>query len=305
LHLQTFLAVADARSYSAAAEQLHMSQPAVSQHIHALEEQLDGVRLFRRVGKQMVPTHAGEELLGTARELVSLASRAEATIRSLKGQLGGRVMLGCTPSSGERLLAPLLAAFRTRFPSVTLDVQVAPQPLLLAALGDGRIEIALVEEPQRRRGWESQLLGNEPLILLAPKGHALLQQDQPLPTTLRDYPLLLPRAGGALRRIIEDGLRRRGLPPTDLLVALESDSMTLLMQGVRAAMGLAFVPRSRLPGSRDVREVALADLALQQDWYALRARSRSGNQAVDELFAFFTGKDGRTVLAREGLLLPD
>ncbi|MBC8074655.1 MAG: LysR family transcriptional regulator, partial [Chloroflexales bacterium] len=79
-HLRTFVSVADAGSYSAAAALLHLSQPAVSQHIHALEEQLDGVRLFRRVGKKMVPTHAGEELLRTARELVTLATHAEESI---------------------------------------------------------------------------------------------------------------------------------------------------------------------------------------------------------------------------------
>ena len=68
LHLQTFLAVVEAGNYSAAAERLHMSQPAVSQHIRALEDQLDHVRLFRRVGQQMLMTHAGEDLIESARE---------------------------------------------------------------------------------------------------------------------------------------------------------------------------------------------------------------------------------------------
>src|SRR5829696_8865744 len=102
LHLQTFIAVVEAGNYSAAAERLHMSQPAVSQHIRMLESQLDSVRLFRRVGQQMLPTHAGEELIESAREMLALVTRAEENIRALRGQVSGRVTIGCTPSSGEQ-----------------------------------------------------------------------------------------------------------------------------------------------------------------------------------------------------------
>ncbi|RRR68085.1 MAG: LysR family transcriptional regulator, partial [Candidatus Viridilinea halotolerans] len=125
-HLRTFLAVVDAGSYSAAAEVLHMSQPAISQQIRALEEQLGEMRLFRRVGKKMVLTHAGEELLLTARELVQLATRAEENLLALKGQVTGRVVLGCSSSSGERLLPCLLADFQPQYPAIMLELVVAP-----------------------------------------------------------------------------------------------------------------------------------------------------------------------------------
>src|SRR6266536_2329453 len=150
IHLQTFLAVVEAGNYSAAAERLHMSQPAVSLHIRALESQLDSVRLFRRVGQQMLLTHAGEDLVESAREMLALSARAEESIRALRGQISGRVLVGCTPSSGETLLEWLEAH---------------------------QAQILLVEEQQRRRGWESQVLGAEQLVLLAPRGHALLEQE--------------------------------------------------------------------------------------------------------------------------------
>src|SRR6266498_5038910 len=124
LHLQTFLAVVEAGNYSAAAERLHMSQPAVSQHIRALEDQLDHVRLFRRVGQQMLMTHVGEDLVESAREMLALSARAEESIRALRGQISGRVAIGCTPSSGETLLPPLLAA--QRFPAIAVAITIAP-----------------------------------------------------------------------------------------------------------------------------------------------------------------------------------
>lgn len=304
-HLQTFLAVVDAGNYSAAAERLHMSQPAVSQHIRALEKDLDNVRLFRRVGQQMLLTHAGEELVGSAREILALATRAEESIRALRGQISGRIIIGCTPSSGECLLPALLSHFRTRFPAISVTVTLAPLETLLEWLKTQQVHILLVEELQRRRGWESQILGVERLMLLAPRGHALLQQEQIPPGLLRGQPLIVPRSGSPLRRIIEDGLRRRGVGAADILIALESDSVEVMVQAVRDGLGLAFIPQLRLPRSRDAGVVELAGLNLQQEWYVLRSHERGAPRAVQELYAFIIGKEARRILAKEGLNVPN
>jgi DNA-binding transcriptional LysR family regulator len=304
IHLQTFLAVVEAGNYSAAAERLHMSQPAVSQHIRALEQHLDNVRLFRRVGQQMALTHAGEELVEVAREMLALSARAEENIRVLRGQISGRVTIGCTPSSGEQLLSPLLATFRERFPAIAVTVTIGPIETLLEWLATQQAQVLLIEEQQRRRGWESQLLGAERLVLLAPRGHALLQQEQVPPGMLRGLPLVLPRAGSPLRRIIEDGLRRRGVGAADVTIAIETEGMGLMVQAVRDGVGLAFVPQLRLPRGRDTGMVDLAGVNLQQEWYVLRSRERGSPRAVQELYAFFTSADARKLLAKEGLKAP-
>src|SRR5215208_4606363 len=287
LHLQTFLAVVEAGNYSAAAERLHMSQPAVSQHIRALEDQLDHVRLFRRVGQQMLMTHAGEDLIESAREMLALSARAEESIRALRGQISGRVIIGCTPSSGERLLPPVLNAFHTRFPAIAISITIAPLETLLEWLTMHQVHILLIEEQQRRRGWESQMLGAERLLLVAPRGHTLLQQEQVPP--------------GPLRRAIDDGLRRRSVAAADISIAIETDSVTLMIQAVRDGLGLAFVPQTRLPRGRDIGLIDLAGVNLQQEWHILRSRERSAPRAVQELYTFIAGSDARRILAKEGL----
>jgi DNA-binding transcriptional LysR family regulator len=301
LHLQTFLAIVEAGNYSAAAERLHMSQPAVSQHIRALEGQLDNIRLFRRVGQQMLLTHAGEDLVESAREMLALSTRAEESIRALRGQISGRVTLGCTSSSGERLLPPLLAAFRSRFPAISVAVTIAPLETLLEWLAVHQVHLLFIEEQQRRRGWESQVLGVERLQLVAPRGHVLLQQEQVPAGTLRDQPLVLPRNGTPLRRIIEDGLRRRGVGAADITIALETDGVTLMVQAVRDGVGLAFIPQTRLPRGRDIGMVDLAGVNLQQEWHIVRVRERGAPRAAQELFSFMVGKDARRLLTKEGL----
>ncbi len=300
-HLQTFLAVVDAGNYTAAAELLHMSQPAVSQQIRALEEQLGNVRLFRRVGQRMVPTHAGEELLGVARELVTLAERAEHDIRALRGQVVGRVTIGCTPSSGEYLLPPLLSTFHTLFPTVILGAQVAPSEVLFEALSTHQISLLLIEEQQRRRGWESLLLGSEDLWLLAPPDHPLIQEEQIPPGVLREQPLILPRAGSPLRRTIEEGLRRRGVMSTELRVVLEADSVAMIIQSTRNGLGLAFVPSTCCLPDYGMHPLELSGAPLQQEWYVLRMRERGTPRAAQELYTFLTGETARGLLAKSGL----
>ncbi|MEM8533185.1 MAG: LysR family transcriptional regulator [Chloroflexota bacterium] len=301
LHLRTFVAVVETGNYSAAAESLHMSQPAVSQHIRALESQLDGVRLFRRVGQHMQLTHAGEQLIDTAREMLDLAQRAEENIRALRGQVSGHVTVGCTPSSGERLLPPLLARFRSQFPVISVTTTIGSLETLLEWLTTRQIHILLLEEQQRRRGWESQLLGAEALILLAPRGHPFLQEDQIAPGALRGQTFILPRSGTTARRIIDDGLRRRGVGVTDIDVALEADSITLTIQAIRDGVGIAFVPQSRVPRGRDTGVVTLAGVHLQQEWYALRSRERGAPRAVQELYGYITHPNNRPILAKQGL----
>ncbi len=301
-HLRTFVAVVDAGNYSAAAAALHMTQPAVSQQIRALEEQLGDIRIFRRVGKRMVPTHAGEELLASARDLVQLAERAEQNILALKGQVAGRVVVGCTPSSGERLLPRLLAGYHAQHPAVTLELAVAPADELLDALGERSLALVLLEEQQRRRGLELTPLGGELLALLAPSGHALLKQEQVPPGVLREQPLALPRAGSPMRRTLEEALRRRGVAAVDLRPVLETDSVTALLQAARAGLGLAFVPRSCAPARGEgVGAIDLAGLPIQQEWFLARARERSLPRAVQTLFDYLSGPQARAVLNRAGI----
>lgn len=307
LYIRTFLAVVDAGNYTAAAEQLHMSQPAISQHIRALEEQLGNIRLFRRVGQRMVPTHAGEELLAAARELMVMLERTEQNIRSLRGQVAGRVVIGCTSSSGERFLPPLLAGFRACFPEVVLVVHVAPAEALLAALLNQHVTLLVIEAQQRRRGWETHLLGREALMLVAPQAHPLLLHDQVPLGLLREYPMVLPASGSFLRRTIEGDLLRQGVAVSELQVVLESDSLTVVLQAVRDGLGLAFVPDGCLPTVADVGRVALSGTTLVQEWYVLRERERNREiaRAAEELYTFLTGASARQILGQWGVALPD
>jgi DNA-binding transcriptional LysR family regulator len=300
-HLRTFLAVADSGSFTAAAARLGFTQPAVSQQIRALEAQLGATQLFRRSGKRMRLTHTGEELVGHARELVSLAERAERHMLGLQGHVTGRIAIGCAPSTGEHLLPALLAAFHDSHAHVQFTVDVGPTERLLEWLADRVVQVVVVDEHPRRRSLDALPLGCEPVVCLAARGHALLDANTPTLHDLRGLPLIVPQRGTPLRRTIEDLFRRRVGPNAGLTIVLETDSTTLAAQAAADGLGLAFVPQHRVPRTRDIGVLEVTGLEIELNWFLVRTRGLEEGSAVEALWDFAASADGRKLLQHLGL----
>jgi DNA-binding transcriptional LysR family regulator len=291
-HLQTFIAVIEAGSYSAAARRLHMTQPAVSHHIRTIEKELGDVRLFRRVGKRMVPTQVGEELLQATRDLLSMADQTVERIRTLSGQVAGRVVVGRSPAISERYLPGVLAQFHNAYPLVALRLVIGSGEALVDQLEQRQIDLALVDEQQRRRGLFSQLLGTHEIVAVAPRGHALLQQETVVPGMLREERLILPLEPSSLRRGIEEALRRRGDASLSLQIALETDDPVAALEAARSGLGVAFVPASLVPPNDGVAVLSVQGLQLTQEWHLLRSRERETSRAVRELASLISARWG-------------
>lgn len=301
IYIQTFLAVVEAGNYTAAAEQLHMSQPAVSQHIRALEDQLGDVRLFRRNGQRMIPTHAGEELLSAARELVALVERTEQSIRALRGQTVGQVRLGCVPGGSEDLLPPLLTALHAQHPGIQISVRVGTSEVLLAALARQELDLLWLDEQQRRRIYEAHLLGNEEVCLVAAQQHPLLEQAEVPVGMLREVPLILPLPDTPLRRTLEEWLRKRGIPLSELQVVFECSSMATVLGCVAQGNGVAFLAARHASPATQIGVVALAGLAVQQGWWLVRERQAVLSRAAEETFGFLRSSAAQQILRERGV----
>src|SRR5512142_1590354 len=121
--LEVFIAAAEFENFSAAARKLHLSQPAISFQIQALEQRLN-VQLFQRTGRRIALTEAGRDLLPMAREMVNLSSRIEETMCAQQGIVKGQVLMGCSTSPGKYILPHLIGEFRRQFPEVQFSVEV-------------------------------------------------------------------------------------------------------------------------------------------------------------------------------------
>ena len=245
--LNYFMAVAEAQSLSKAAERLHMSQPPLSRHIRALEDQL-GVPLFTRVARGMTLTEAGEELLRHSKGILALVDRATVqTRRAGKGQTG-RLDIGVHGSSIFGLVARILGAFKRAHPEVELALHNAPTPLQIAALRQGRVALVFERLLPHESDVQVVHLGRDRLLLALSETHALARHDAISVADLAGQSIVVGSSPEAAATALEL-CRAHGFEPQLATNATDVVTATLL---VSTGQGVTFVPESmtnvRFPG---------------------------------------------------------
>jgi DNA-binding transcriptional LysR family regulator len=242
--LAYFVAVADARHFTRAAEQAGVAQPSLSQQVRALEREL-GAPLLHRARGNVSLTDAGEALLPVARRMLADADSARRHIREVLNLARGRVRLGATPSLCTGLLPVVLAGFRQEHPDIELIVHESGSRDLQRELTEGALDFALVVDA--RLGEDPQLatvpLFTEELAVISARAapSPVGRRKEITVAELRDRPLVMFRPGYDLRETTEAACREEGFSPT---FAVEGGEMDAVLEFVRAGLGLAVVPRT-------------------------------------------------------------
>ncbi len=183
------MAVAEELHFRRAAEQLHLSQPSVSQQVRTLEDEL-GVRLFERNRRGVALTTAGAVLLEDARDVLARAARAAERAREAGSGSRGRLRLSLTRSLTGGLAGEIVEAFRARYPDVALELSVGYTSLHAEQLRHGLIDVAFVRPPLLDPGIEELELAREPLVCVLPSAHPLARRRAIHPEDLRGEPLV-------------------------------------------------------------------------------------------------------------------
>lgn len=239
-YLKTFSLVAELGSFSAAAERLGLTQPAISLQVRALEKQL-GVRLVERVGRTARPSAAGEELLAHAGRIEAATNQAvEAVARHAKGVLG-RVRLGTGATPCAFLLPPLLADLKRRFPDLDISVATGNSADIVRAVDDNLLDIGLVSLPVSGRIFEITPLFDESFVAIAPAETSL--PDTVTAETLAQRPLILYEPGANTRRITDEWLAAGG---TAVKPVMALGSVDAIKEMVAVGLGAALVPEIAL-----------------------------------------------------------
>ena len=248
--LVVFRAVAERRSFRKAAEDLYLTQPAVSLQIKALEEDL-GVQLFHRTGAHITLTDAGEVLLRHAREVNALLTHAEHEIAALTGEHAGHLALGASTTIAQYVLPRLLGAFRREYPSVFPTLIGGNTERIVEALTRRKIVLGLIEGPARDRNVRTQPFLEDELVLIAPAAHEFAERKTISCAELNTMPLLMRERGSGTRHVIETALERHGLKRGTLQIVMELDSTEAIKSAVEAGLGLGFVSRCAI--AQDLR----------------------------------------------------
>jgi LysR family hydrogen peroxide-inducible transcriptional activator len=236
--LRYFLAVAQAGSFSRAAERCHVSQPSLSQQVTKLERRLRQ-RLFDRLGRRVVLTNAGRLLLDRATLIVSAVEDAERRMRDAESLEGGRLVIGAIPTIAPYLLPPALERFLRLHPNVELTVHEDVTSHLVTAAAAGDIDLALVALPVDDERLQSQHLLTEPLLLALPCNHRLCRRRRITIDDLREERFILLNEMHCLGEQIITFCRGNDCQPR---IACRSAQISTIQALISLGQGVSLIP---------------------------------------------------------------
>jgi LysR family transcriptional regulator, transcription activator of glutamate synthase operon len=240
--LRYLVALADERHFTRAAARLHIAQPALSQQVKRLENEV-GVALVDRTTRHVALTPAGELLVAGARRALAELDAATDELSDLAGLRTGRVVIGAMRSTGRFDLSGLLAAFHARHPGIELVVREEPSEVMLQRLHGDALDVAFLSVNRLDTGPDIRLhpLLDEPLVALLAPDHPLAGRRRIDMAELRDERFVVFGEGGSLRRIVVQGAREAGFEPT---LAFESTESARIRAMASRGLGVALAPES-------------------------------------------------------------
>lgn len=273
--LEVFLAVARARSYRQAAETLHTSQPALSQHVRELEGEL-GTRLFDRLSRGVVLTEAGRLLEERAKRVFATLTDAREVLGELQGLQRGSLHLGASSTPGIYVLPALIGEFRRRHPGIDLRLRIANSRVIEAAIRAHEFDLGVVGGHGLAPGEECLAAGLlDELVLIVPPRHRWARSRELAPTALTDEPVLVREEGSATRHVTERALERAGVR---WRASMELDHTEAIKQAVMAGLGVAFVSVFAVRGevaSRHLVALRLRGIRIERHFHVIHNEART------------------------------
>ncbi|MDP9454868.1 MAG: LysR substrate-binding domain-containing protein [Actinomycetota bacterium] len=277
-----FLCVLESGSLSAAGRELGMTQPAVSNHLHALEERF-GVSLVSR-GRPMRATPAGENLAGHARRVLGEVAELEEGMARHAGPRG-RLAVGVSSTPGELLLPRLAVEFSGRYPEVTLDARVVDTEETVALLLEREVEVALVGRTVEHPRLVGRVVEEDDLVPVAAASDPLVGRAVEA-EALDGRPFVLREKGSATRLAVEEGLAGAGLG--EPRVAMELGSNAAVTGAVAAGAGIGVVPARTLGTQAPVERLDVRGLSFSRPFVLLVERGRPLSPAAEAFVGLCT-----------------
>lgn len=235
--LKVFESVARHRSFSRAAEELHLTQPAVSMQVKQLEE-LAGLPLTEMIGKKVFLTAAGEEIAKHARRVAQQIREAADAIDAIRGVRGGRLAVGAV-STAKYFTPRLLVEFRRSAPGIELDLSIYNRETVVKLLAENEIDLAIMGQPPQDFPTLAEVIADHPLVFVAAPDHPLAQEHEEIsPARLANEEFVIREPGSGTRAAMERFFAEAKLPRPK---AMELFGNETVKQAVMAGLGISFL----------------------------------------------------------------
>ncbi len=286
--LTVFYTVARRLSFTKAAAELFVTQPAITKHIQELESQL-GMALFDRRGNQISLTTAGNVLLRHAETIMGVYRQIEFDLNALKGQPGGRLRLGASSTIAQYVIPAVLARYQEQSPDVTLSLLSGNTDQIEQALLSDDIDLGLVEGRTHHSDIRYTPFVKDELVLVCRADHPLASRDEITQDELKTIPIVLRERGSGSLEVIEHALRGLGLRPADLKIGMQLGSTEGIKSYLSSSQSMAFVSIFAVQDelkSGTLRVLDVAGLTIQRDFYSIQLQGVS--EGLADTFMRFT-----------------
>ncbi len=295
--LQVFESVARHLSHSRAAEELFLSQPAVSMQIKQTEEAV-GLPLFEQVGKKLYLTEAGRELLRYSRSILQQLEEMEGVFGEMKGLARGQLNIAVV-SSANYFMPQLLAKFFQQHPGIQVSLHVANRDAVLRQLDENRVDLAIMGQPPPGTEMQAESFLHNPLVVIAPPRHPLAAMRHIKPAQLAQETFLLREPGSGTRGVVERFFAqyRVRLPSS-----MEMDTNEAIKQSVQAGMGLSIISRHSIELELETGRLVMLDaehFPIVRDWYIVHRKNKRLSAAA-QAFKRFLLDEAEKLAAPEG-----
>lgn len=273
--LHIFYTVAERGSFSAAAQALHMTQPAVTMQVQALEERF-GTKLLNRTTKKLELTEAGQWLLPQARKAVELMRETDALMARFIEDLKGRLVFAASLTFGEYVLPRLLGTFLRKYPDISVNMKVMNTTEIIDAIRNQGLDFGIIEAPCDVPGFDAEAVMNDELTLVVPSSHPFAQRDEVELAEVIQEPLILREKGSGTRRVMEEELQRHGVTDGQLRILSEFGSTGAVKSAVEAGLGLSVISRWTIKHEVAlglIKPVRIKGVSFIRQFYAVRLQS--------------------------------
>lgn len=293
--LTIFCKVVELGGFSKAGKMILLSQPTISSHIKDLENHF-GCQLIDRLGKETVPTKAGELLYKYARKLISLRDEAETAMAEFQGKIKGRLVIGGSTIPGVFILPRLIGAFTQSYPEVTISLHIGDTDKITQDIVSGIIELGVVGAKSSDRNITQDKLIEDEMQLVVPADHKWAKTKGVKLKEIFKEPFIIREQGSGTLKSIQLGLSEKGYGIGDLNIIAEMGSTTAVIQGIKSKVGISILSpiavREELK-SQALKALTIQGLNLKRSFYITKQKQRSTSPLCNAFIEFLKKNDGR------------
>jgi DNA-binding transcriptional LysR family regulator len=251
--LEAFILVIEKKSFSEAAAYLKCSQPAISQQIKSLEDDLN-ISLLDRSSPIIQPTPAGNFVYQMAKEIISKWNEMENGIRTFHETLTGTLIIGASTIPGTYLVPQWISEFRRLYPKIEVTVEISDSEKILTKLLNHQIDVGIIGLKPNSKKIKVRAVASDSLVLIAPNNHPLVTSNNNDFKALQEYDFVLREEGSGTRKVMEEYLSQYGLKMTELNSVVCVGSTEALIASVEEGIGISCVSKlAATPASKTGR----------------------------------------------------